>query len=69
MQWIMFLGMNWIALDISYYPAIVPYPPLYLGSGLRKFSAPVRCDSVDLAISGPANAVHKDFSNALNYFR
>ena len=46
--------------------------PLYFGSGLEKFSGPVRCDtydSVDLAISAYANAVNNDFKNELNCFR
>ena len=71
MQYIMFIGMNWIALDRFYYTVIIPYPPLPLGLGLRKFSAPimVRCDSVHFVISRLANAVDNVLWGGLNCFR
>ena len=66
----MVLITNWIVLD-NYIIISSNYPssPLNLGSGLKKFSAPDRCNRMVLANSGPGNAVDNVFMDELNSFR
>ena len=58
--------MNWIILDRFYYPAVNSYPQIYMGFELGIHSLCVEYDNIDLAISGPANAM--DVFLGLNCF-
>ena len=70
MQWIMFLIMNWIVLD-DFIALFYNHPlsPLNLGLGLGNFPGWVRCDSVDSASLGAANAEDNILRDDLNCFR